>query len=279
VSEPQRAGRQLRPSPHCLNCGAAVATRFCPHCGQENTTYRVSLQRLVGDLFDEVFQLESRLWRTLWALIRRPGLLTREYNAGRRVSYTTPLRLYLFSSVVYFFVAAVMPARVGSTAEVRVDLAEQKVDVNHLAPPKNWFDRRLRERLGITDKLDPVETTRRARELFVSNVPKALAVLVPLLALVLMLFFRGRFYVEHLVFSLHLHAFFFVVGTAVELSRIRVNGVVAPLVTVGWSWAALHAVYEQSWARTAWKTLLIAMLYSALVIVGLLAAVLVGVVF
>ena len=35
--------RQLRPSATCLNCGHAVTTRFCPDCGQENTTYRVSL--------------------------------------------------------------------------------------------------------------------------------------------------------------------------------------------------------------------------------------------
>ncbi|MCU1279774.1 MAG: hypothetical protein JWM53_3320, partial [bacterium] len=95
--------RQLRPSPSCLNCGHAVASRFCSECGQENTDYHVSIGRLVADLFEELFQLESRLWRSLWLLFRKPGLLTREYNAGRRVSYTTPLRLYLIASVVYFF--------------------------------------------------------------------------------------------------------------------------------------------------------------------------------
>ena len=31
--------------------------------------------RLLGDLFEELFQLESRLWRSLWTLFRRPGLL------------------------------------------------------------------------------------------------------------------------------------------------------------------------------------------------------------
>src|SRR3954464_15280484 len=118
--------RQLRPSPNCLNCGHAVATRFCPECGQENTSYRVSLGRLVGDLFEELFQLESRLWRTLWLLFRRPGTLTREYNAGRRVAYTTPLRLYLIASVAYFFVGTVLP-QTKVSPNVNVDLGDLAV--------------------------------------------------------------------------------------------------------------------------------------------------------
>jgi hypothetical protein len=266
--------RTLRPSPICLNCGVAVATRFCPECGQENTTYRVSLGRLVGDLFEEVFQLESRLWRTLWALFRRPGLLTREYNAGRRVAYTTPLRLYLLTSVVYFFAIAVVPP--ANVVQVRQDLKQEHVDVEHLAPANNWIDKRVRARLGITDKLDPAEVTRRGREIFVANVPRVLAVLVPFFALLLMLFFRGRFYVEHLVFSLHMHAFFFAAGTLIELLRLRIVGVVAPLATVVWALVALRSVYQQSWARIAWKAPLLAMIYGVVVGVGVLAAFLVG---
>ncbi|MCU1279931.1 MAG: hypothetical protein JWM53_3477, partial [bacterium] len=68
--------RQLRPSPSCLNCGHAVTSRFCSECGQENTDSHVSIGRLVADLFEELFQLESRLWRSLWLLFRKPGLLT-----------------------------------------------------------------------------------------------------------------------------------------------------------------------------------------------------------
>jgi hypothetical protein len=268
--------RQLRPAPHCLNCGAAVATRFCHDCGQENTSYRVSLGRLVGDLFEEVFQLESRLWRTAWALVRHPGLLTREYSAGRRVSYTTPLRLYLMMSVVYFFVAAVVPPRAATRAEIKVGLSEHQVDIDHLPPATNWLDKRVRERLGVTDRLDPVEADRRARELLINNTPKVLAVLVPMFALILMLFFRRRFYVEHLVFSLHVHALYFAIGALAALTRSRSVDSIAQLAAVGWAYVAMHAVYGQSWLRTAWKALLITMLYSILVGIGVAGALLLG---
>lgn len=37
------------------------------------------------------------------ALLFQPGFLSREYFAGRRASCVTPLRLYLFASVLAFF--------------------------------------------------------------------------------------------------------------------------------------------------------------------------------
>ncbi|HEX9104694.1 MAG TPA: DUF3667 domain-containing protein, partial [Polyangia bacterium] len=234
--------RQLRPSEHCLNCGTQVATRFCAACGQENTNYRVSLARLLGDLFEELFQLESRLWRTLWMLFRHPGALTREYNAGRRVRYTTPLRLYLTASVAYFFIAAVVPPRVGDARQVRVQLSEHDVDIDELPPPKNWVDQRIRERLGVIKKLDPKEVSARARALLVNNTPKVMAVLLPLFALLLMMFFWGHFYVEHLVFALHVHAFAFFSGALAELTR---SDTVENLVWLGvlvWTFIALRAV-------------------------------------
>jgi Protein of unknown function (DUF3667) len=205
--------RQLRPSPSCLNCGVAVATRYCAECGQENTDYRVSLRRLLGDLVDEVFQLESRLWRSLWHLFRHPGRLTRDYNAGRRIRYTTPLRLYLLASFAYFFVATVVPVRYDA-AQLKIEAAKEgvTVDFDHLPPPKNWLERRIRERMG--PNATSAEIARRSREALVTNTPKVMVAVVPLFALILMLFFRGRFYVEHLVFTLHMHASGFLLGAA-----------------------------------------------------------------
>ena len=137
----------------------------------------------------------------------------------------------------------------------------------------------MRERLGITDRLDPVEADRRARELLVTNTPKVLAVLVPMFALILMMFFRRRFYVEHLVFSLHLHAFYFAIGALAALTRSRSADTIAQLAVVGWAYVAMHAVYQQSWLRTTWKALLITMLYGILVLIGVTAALALGLFF
>ena len=42
------------------------------------------------------------MWRTLWLLVRRPGFLTQEFNAGKINSYVHPLRLFMFLSVLFF---------------------------------------------------------------------------------------------------------------------------------------------------------------------------------
>src|SRR5690606_20936583 len=43
--------------------------------------------------------------RTLWPLLAKPGYLTLEYLAGRRVRYVSPFRLFFFIAIVTFFVA------------------------------------------------------------------------------------------------------------------------------------------------------------------------------
>jgi hypothetical protein len=44
--------------------------------------------------------------RTMKPLLFHPGKLTRDYLDGRRFRYTPPLRLYIFSSIACFFLAA-----------------------------------------------------------------------------------------------------------------------------------------------------------------------------
>lgn len=270
--------RQLRPSPACLNCAAPVATRFCSECGQENTDYRVSLARLLGDLFEELFQLESRLWRTLWTLFRRPGLLTREYNAGRRVRYTTPLRLYLIASFAYFFVDAIVPPRLDEARLVGENRAEQ-AELQKLPPPKSWLDRKVRQRLGIDESGEHVnfnEVSRRARTALNTNIPKVMAVLVPLFALLLLICFRGRYYVEHLVFGLHVHATGFLLLTLALPTHVQSASGLAYLAAFIWFVMALRVVYEQSWLRVAAKAVLIFVIYAALLGAGVLVALLIG---
>ena len=254
--------RQLRPSPNCLNCGAQVATRFCAECGQENTDYRVSLARLVGDLFEELFQLESRLWRTLWTLVRRPGLLTVEYNAGRRVRYTTPLRLYLVCSVVYFFVGSVMPRdRISNNVkfelgdEAKLEQAETKV--------RSPLVKRILERVRVVQQ-DPAAASRRAQQAIVDYAPKIAAVLVPLLAFMTWIFFRRKklFFVEHLVFALHAHATAFLLLLPSELVRFSVVGFAAFAAMVVITFIAMRRVFGQSRWSTLWKSTLIAFVYA-----------------
>jgi hypothetical protein len=66
---------------------------------------------IMGDFLDTVLNIDARVFRTLWPLLSKPGYLSKEYFAGRRVRYVSPVRLFVFLSLVTFFVAQlVMPA-------------------------------------------------------------------------------------------------------------------------------------------------------------------------
>jgi len=92
----------LRHDHNCLNCGAAVGERFCTRCGQENLEPKESIGHIIGHFFADVTHFDSKLFVTLKDLILRPGFLTKEYVAGRRMSYLNPIRMYIFISAMFF---------------------------------------------------------------------------------------------------------------------------------------------------------------------------------
>ena len=87
----------------CENCGALKQGHFCAVCGQNDRNYQRSVFPVVGQALAETFETDSRLWATLRALLIRPGHLSSEFSRNRRASYLPPFRLYLFSSIVFFF--------------------------------------------------------------------------------------------------------------------------------------------------------------------------------
>ncbi len=87
----------------CKNCNSELVGLYCSECGQkkiENFTFT----ELVKDFFDNIFSLDSRLFQTLKFLIIRPGFLTNEYWSGKRITYLPPFRLYLLTSILFFFI-------------------------------------------------------------------------------------------------------------------------------------------------------------------------------
>lgn len=112
---------------------------------------------------------------------------------------------------------------------------------------------------------------------YLSYVPHTMFVLLPVFALVLKVLYirRDRFYVEHFVFALHVHAFLFLVFVlmlAVPWTPLR-------LALVGWTfvyvWLAMKRVYGQGVVRTSLKYALFGGVYGFLLVNGLLATVVV----
>lgn len=94
--------QHLRQDKSCLNCGHPVPDRFCGHCGQENVDTKESFGHLVSHFFQDITHYDSKLLLTLKYLFFYPGRLTKEYISGKRMTFVNPIRLYVFTSFVFF---------------------------------------------------------------------------------------------------------------------------------------------------------------------------------
>ena len=86
----------------CLNCGAIVQGRFCHVCGQENVVPKESFWHMVIHFFYDITHFDSKFFETLKDLVTKPGFLSKEYMKGRRASYLHPVKMYVFTSAVFF---------------------------------------------------------------------------------------------------------------------------------------------------------------------------------
>lgn len=238
------------------------------------------MRELGSEFVAELFSYDAKIWQTLAALVRRPGLLTAEYLVGRRVRYLRPLRLYLSASLVYFLVfgfrlqggwSPVTVNRTPASAPARAT-----ADVGPNALRGGWFERTMRANMRRIDRMTPAEHARVFGDGLARRFPNAMFVLMPVFALVLrMLYLRsGRRYAEHFVFALHVHAFAFAVSAAMLLAPSRAGPVLVPATALwiaAYAALAMRRVYGESRRRTALKFAALLGLYVPMLFATMLA--------
>jgi len=101
AGKPERAADADRGA--CANCGATLSGEYCHDCGQYAHNPLSSFRHAVEDVFESVWHLDGRIFRTL-RLLFVPGRVAREYMAGHRVRFIPPLRLFVVLSLLTFFV-------------------------------------------------------------------------------------------------------------------------------------------------------------------------------
>ncbi|MFO1414937.1 MAG: DUF3667 domain-containing protein [Burkholderiales bacterium] len=125
VPEPAPAGPSAEggaSSRVCRNCAAPISGHFCANCGQETRVALPTFGMFMKEAAGRYVALDGRMWRTLWALVARPGFLTLEYLQGRRRRYIRPARLFLVLYLVLFALIGLVQSP--------ADVAQQVVFVN-----------------------------------------------------------------------------------------------------------------------------------------------------
>jgi len=124
-----------RKEKNCLNCHAQLVGRYCHKCGQENIEPQESFYHLLTHFIFDIFHFDGKFFTTMKDLVFKPGFLTREYVKGRRASYLHPIRMYVFTSAIFFiiyFSFVAEPVKIADSAQQGKGLIALQEKVNAL---------------------------------------------------------------------------------------------------------------------------------------------------
>ena len=226
----------------CKNCHQALISnaKFCAECGQSAKSLYKPFMAVIKDTLHETLDIDGRLMLTLKTLLFKPGRLSLDYNLGKRVKYTPPLRMYLVISILFFLIMA------------QVDLTTEISEV---------YQRNTEAQLDAIYAL----------------LPKLMFILLPLFALILKILYRNTFYISNLVFAVHFHCFaYMILAVMLPLESIETIHPIFVVMEIPlfcyliyYLVKAMKLNYHQSWLKTIGKMLILIIAYSSLIMMSI----------
>jgi len=228
----------------CRNCDAPLTGAYCAACGQKalHDQDRRFITLLLG-FFAELSSLDGRFWRSLLALVIRPGAMSRAWIDGRRLQYISPLTLFLIANAIYFLSPSLS------------DFDLTLVDQTHQAHSR--WTRPLLDAL-LAARSETLAQFATAYAIASGNVGKLLLIVhVPFMALALSMLRRDRgiWFAEHVIVALHLFTFvllFMQVQPLFDVLPDAAEIALLPIVLIGHAALSLRRAYRAGWL---WSTL------------------------
>lgn len=262
------------PFTYCTNCGEELRGMYCHRCGQFAAEATETLPRFIKHYMDNNFSYDGRLWITLKYLFLRPGFLPQEYKKGRITSYMHPLKLYMFTSFVFFFLFFTLT--LSNNKLINMEGNSNSISVN--------MDDTNSDHTGKSEKKIDLNKFRDiASGHFKTYSPLAMFLLMPFFGLLLKAVYRRNkiSYVNHLVFSINFHTILLILfsmaiitdyvsnKTYPEISNHTTNVLLSGIII--YFLIASKKFYNLGWKKIILKTTLISFLYSILIFTLLVA--------
>jgi len=252
----------------CANCSNPLnGSSYCSSCGQKKIGEKdVTIHSFIENAFHEFTHIDSKILRSIRYLLIRPGFMTEEFITGHRKRYMNPIQLFIVINLIYFILIGFFK---WSTFTTPLEFLLQN------NPPGRLMRSMVNHKMAETGL-----TYEAYKELFNhtlhTQAKSLIIVMVPMFAVLLsILYFRQkRYFVEHLVFSLHFYGFVLIaLGIALNLAFLLLTlilhsiGINASLLNsdlalslcasvsvLGFLFFSLKRVYKEGMLPTLFKT-------------------------
>jgi len=225
--------RNKRKKTICFNCERKLKAddNFCFNCGQENHNKKAPIKLLIGDFVGDYLTIDSKFLVSVKELLFKPGVMTLAYTNGKRQQYIKPIRLYLFVSFIFFLCLNLIAdqnqffdasnsttdsGNVNFTFNNSIDTSENLQPLLNMQDSLHailYSDTASLEHKREVNELLKTQANQMAGifEQMMSLIPYVGFTMVPMMAVVLMLFYRRqkKYFVEHFIFSIHVHTLLF----------------------------------------------------------------------
>lgn len=252
-------------TPSCVSCNSELSGKFCSNCGEKVIDeHNYSILNFINSIQNAFTDIDNNFFRSFYLLIKKPGFLSREYVIGKRVNYLKPIQIFLIANVIYFIIQPFTMINGYNTP-----LSTQINLMPYSSISKEMTDKRI---VDLELSFESFEQQYNKKS---ENYAKSLVILmIPILAFFLkLLYFRStRYFVEHLVFSVHFFSFylFYVYSIAFLMFRLIVEvfpqigkeiylTIMSVSILFVYFYFSLHYFYKQKKSLTMVKSLILSM--------------------
>lgn len=173
----------------------ALTGPFCHQCGEKRLDrHDYALGHWLEHTVDAFTHFDFKVVRSLWSLLRRPGQMTAEVLAGRRVPWAKPVQVFIIANLLYYVLASVL----------RLNTFQTQLEYHYLNPygslARAWSETKA-TRLG----LNAAEYAARFDALAHLLAKSLVIFFVPVFTLFFALLARRarRYALEHVTVALH----------------------------------------------------------------------------
>lgn len=265
---------------HCLNCDYSFIEEenYCPNCSQENHDLKIPFKHFVEEFLEGIIHFDSKVWHSIKTLFIYPGKITKDFLAGKRVSFVPPIRLYVFFSFVFFFflnmtinhkndekkITDIIKFEAkGDSVDMTIDSLRAELESKS---NKDIEEKEVKSKLlKILDmKGKDVNAINQTIYKYMSFV---LFLLLPIFALIMkIVYYKSRkYYYEHFIAAIHYHVIVFIILLLVlGAYSLKLPNYVYGIIFISafiYFVNSLKIVYNSTWLKSILKAIVIFIIY------------------